>query len=137
MRRRYDEDDVEKEMIELKENINKIKVQILQNKEKAQQKQKEYYDKQIKNKIGKIEAGDMVYVKNNKEKRKKFAALKSKFIGPFEVVSVISSTTLQLKVNGRLETHNTKHIKLGTVNSNNINMSFNGYAKSKRLSNDV
>ena len=59
---------------------------VLQNKQKAQEKQKQYYDKNLKKRKNEdISAGDDVLIYDNTHKRSKGASLKPRFKGPYTV----------------------------------------------------
>ena len=93
------------------ERLEVITESILQNKQKAQEKQKKYYDKNLKKrKTEDISAGDDVLIYDNTHKRSKGASLKPRFKGPYRV-ALAKKDSFKVNVNGKLETHNSKNLR--------------------------
>ena len=86
---------------------------VLENKEKAEEKQKQYYDKNLKKrKIEHITIGDDVLIYDNTHKRSKGASLKPRFKGPYKV-EYAKKDSFKVNVNGKLETHNRTNLQKG------------------------
>ena len=95
------------------ERLEVITESVLQNKQKAQEKQKQYYDKNLKKRKNEdISAGDDVLIYDNTHKRSKGASLKPRFKGPYRV-ALAKKDSFKVNVNGKLETHNRKNLRKG------------------------
>ena len=92
------------------ERLEVITESVLQNKQKAQEKQKKYYDKNLKKrKTEDISAGDDVLIYDNTHKRSKGASLKPRFKGPYRVA--LAKNDFKVNVNSKLETYNRKNLR--------------------------
>ena len=86
---------------------------VLENKQKAQEKQKQYYDKNLKKrKFEDINIGDDVLIYDNTHKRSKGASLKPRFKGPYTVEHA-KKDSFKVNVSGKLETHNRTNLQKG------------------------
>ena len=93
------------------ERLEVITESVLQNKQKAQEKQKKYFDKNLK-KNEDISAGNNVLIYDNTHKRSKGASLKLRFMGPYRV-ELAKKDSFKVNVNGKLETQNRKDLWKG------------------------
>ena len=95
------------------ERLEVITENVLENKQKAQEKQKQYYDKNLKKrKFEDINIGDDVLIYDNTHKRSKGASLKPRFKGPYTVEHA-KKDSFKVNVNGKLETHNRTNLQKG------------------------
>ena len=95
------------------ERLEVITENALENKQKAQEKQKKYYNKNLKNRKNEdIIAGDDVLVYNNTHKRSKGASLKPRLKGPYRV-ELAKKDSFKVNANDKLETHNRENLQKG------------------------
>ena len=93
------------------ERLEVITENVLENKEKAQEKQKQYYDKNLKKrKVEHITIGDDVLIYDNAHKRSKGASLKPRFKAPYKVKHA-KKDSFKINVNGKVETHNRTNLQ--------------------------